>query len=107
MKITAIGCLSLMSLLGAVGAGCGPREYYVKPESGALGVSSVQRVYYTPEQRAARDAALGYTFAAPAPSPSSRPVDAELSAIQERWPNLTAEQRATLVRTVKEMTDRN
>jgi len=88
-------------IAGAVG--CGPRDYYTQTQSGPHGTVAVQKVYYTPEQRAARNEAIGYTAPATA---TTQPVatDADLAAIHEQWPRLAPEQRASLARTARQMT---
>jgi len=76
--------------------GCGPKDSYLKTEVGPHGqIISQKRVELTPEQQASRNEALGYGATEP-----------KLVELEAMWPKLTNEQRASLLDTAKQMTEK-
>jgi hypothetical protein len=110
LRIIVGSCIAF----GIACGGCGSnKDYYYTEEKGPHGIVGVKKVYYTPEQLAAREAAreaqreevreavrqeMKQEAAA-----SNGSADPDLTTIQQNWPKLTAEQRATVLRTVKQM----
>jgi hypothetical protein len=84
--------LSGASLL--VLSGCGQKDYYVQTQTGPHGqITSSRKVYYTPEQKAARNEALGL----------AGPSDPKLVELEDLWPKLTEEQRAAVLNSARQM----
>lgn len=75
--------------------GCTRRDYRVETRMDAHGRPTMKKVQYTPEELAARDAAMGYA--------PRKPVDPDLASIEEIWSKLTLEQRQELLRTARGM----
>lgn len=77
--------------------GCGHKEFYIQPDVGPHGqVTGMKRVPYTPEQQAAHDETFGY--------PVTQTSDQDLASVVRNWPQLSAEQRASVAKSVRDMT---
>lgn len=87
---------SIAILLAVTGAGCvAPTDHYTRTETGPHGQVTIKKVYYTPEEQAARQEAQRYA--------NSRPEDSQMRAIEQLWPRLTEQQKDAVLRSVQQM----